>query len=389
MPLPEKVAVSDTRRKALRDFAARALGDPAIAIESASADASFRSYWRVRRMSAGAAHGAVAACDAPAGAVARPADDAKTYIVMDAPPGREDIAPWLDVAQRLRDAGLHAPGVFAEDRTRGFVLMEDLGARTYLPVLDDTTVDALYGDALDALVRMQTAVDVAGLPAYDRERLVAEMELMPEWLLKHHFGFRPSCEEWDVIEAAFTHLVQAAQEQPRAFVHRDYHSRNLLVCREPGSATRVPEEREDRGFPASPGILDFQDAVVGPVTYDLVSLLRDCYIEWDEARVHAWTEIHRQRLREARRIGARIDARRFRRWFDLMGVQRHVKVLGIFCRLWYRDGKAQYLADLPRVWRYTLEVARAYPELVGFADLLQRARGDRDLAQPRAAGPTP
>lgn len=149
---------------------------------------------------------------------------------------------------------------------------------------------------------------------------------------------------------------------------------------------REPGEQADPNILASPGIIDFQDAVVGPITYDLVSLLRDCYIEWDAARVDGWMESHRERLRAAHRIGPEVDITRFRRWFDLMGVQRHVKVLGIFCRLHYRDGKTQYLGDLPLTWRYTLDVARRYPELVDFADLLERARGERDIAQPNPDG---
>ena len=286
-----------------------ALADGADDIRPASADASFRSYWRVT-------------------------GNGPTRIVMDAPPDREDIGPWLDVDARLRRAGVHAPEVLAVDRDNGFVLMEDLGTRTYLPELDERSVDALYGDALDALLRMQSTVDVAGLPAYDRGRLVAEMELLPEWFLRRHLGYAPECEEWDVIEAAFTFLVQAALEQPRAFVHRDFHSRNLLVLERDG-----------------PGVIDFQDAVSGPIAYDLVSLLRDCYIEWDAERVDGWVEAHRLCLRQAHLLGTDVDAARFRRWFDLIGLQRHVKVLGIFCRLWYRDGKTQYLGDLPLVWR--------------------------------------
>jgi aminoglycoside/choline kinase family phosphotransferase len=260
------------------------------------------------------------------------------------------------------------------DREAGFVLMEDLGARTYLPELDGDSVDALYADALDALLRMQAQVDVAGLPPYDRTRLVAEMELLPEWFLGRHLGFTPDCDEWDIVEAAFTFLVHAALEQPRAFVHRDFHSRNLLV---------VPRETGADAL-ASPAIIDFQDAVVGPVTYDLVSLLRDCYIEWDAARVDGWIESHRLRLRAAHLIGPDTGELDFRRWVDLMGAQRHLKVLGIFCRLWYRDGKAQYLADLPRVWRYAMGVMRRYPELGAFAGLLEKALGGRDIAQPRA-----
>lgn len=375
---------TSNRMDALRRFVTAALADENPVIEPASADASFRSYWRAT------------------------GGDGVARVVMDAPPDKEDMTPWLDVEARLRRAGLHAPAVFATDRAQGFVLMEDLGAHTYLPELNDASADALYAKALDALLRMQTHVDTRGLPAYDRTRLIAEMELLPEWFLQRHLGFTPDCDEWDVIEAAFTFLVHAALQQPRAFVHRDYHSRNLLVCRDSASGLqrqdaeangkagpqgeprtrrviRDSEKQEATPLLASPGIIDFQDAVLGPITYDLVSLLRDCYIEWEAERVDGWVEAHRLRLRHAQRIGADIDAAHFRRWFDLMGLQRHLKVLGIFCRLWYRDGKAQYLGDLPLVWRYALTVARRYPELADFAALLERALGERDIARPFVA----
>ncbi|HST27490.1 MAG TPA: phosphotransferase [Rudaea sp.] len=318
------------------DFLRAHLPGAAPRIAPASADASFRSYWRVETGDG-------------------------SLILMDAPPGREPIAPWLDIAARLRRAALHAPQVIASDAAAGFVLMEDLGNRTYLPELSDHTVDTLYADALDALARMQ-AIDTTGLAAYDRARLVAEMELLPEWFLGRHLGFTPTCDEWDIIEAAFTFLVHAALEQPRVFVHRDYHCRNLLVT-----------------DTHSPGVIDFQDAVVGPVTYDLVSLLRDCYIAWPIERVEAWLEGYRQRT------AAHADGKTFRRWFDLVGLQRHIKVLGIFCRLNYRDGKPGYLADLPRVFAYVVEVARQYPVLVDFSTLLQRAVAGRDLTMPANA----
>ncbi|MEO5622802.1 MAG: phosphotransferase [Dokdonella sp.] len=342
---------SSPRLDALRQFAANAFAEPTLSIESASVDASFRSYWRVTT------------------------GTGVTRIVMDAPPDKEDLAPWLDIGARLRHAGLHAPEVFAVDRAQGFVLMEDLGARTYLPALNDATVDVLYGDALMALTRMQRHVDARELPAYDRARLVAEMELMPEWFLKRHLGFTPGCEEWDVIEAALTRLVHAALEQPRVFVHRDFHSRNLLIVDSDNAATIASE------FP-SPGIIDFQDGVLGPITYDLVSLLRDCYIEWPPERVDGWIENAHRGLCDTNLIGPSVTVARFRRWFDLMGLQRHIKVLGIFCRLWYRDGKAQYLDDLPLVWHYVISVARRYPEFADFVALLERAGGGRDITQP-------
>jgi N-acetylmuramate 1-kinase len=315
-----------------------ALSDPSAPLARASNDASFRSYWRTRS-----------------------AD--RSWIVMDAPPDREDIRPWLDIAGRLARAGLHVPDIQAADAERGFVLMEDLGDRILLPELSLSTVDRHYADATEALLAMQRLADTTGLPDYDEPRLVAEMELMPEWFLRRHLGVVPECEDWDVIESAFRALVDSALAQPQAFVHRDFHSRNLLLT-----------GRDD------PGIVDFQDAVRGPVTYDLVSLLRDCYIEWPRDRVEAWAEDYRQRLEHA---GVRTPGpAAFLRAFDLMGLQRHLKVLGIFCRLWYRDGKAGYLQDLPLVWKYTREVGHRHPETAPLVALLERAIGDRDLTVP-------
>lgn len=326
-------------RDSLRDaWVQETLHDPAATLARASADASFRSYWRAT--SAG-----------------------RSWVVMDAPPDKEDIRPWLEVAGRLARAGLHVPEIQAADPVRGFVLMEDLGDRTLLPELREATVDRLYGQALDALLRMQLHADAAGLPAYDEPRLVAEMELMPEWLLKRHLGVTPECEQWDVIESAFRLLADNALRQPQVFVHRDFHSRNLLV-------TAVD----------SPGIIDFQDAVRGPVTYDLVSLLRDCYIEWPLARVEAWVQDYRLRLQDA---GIPVPSpAEFQRAFDLMGLQRHLKVLGIFCRLWYRDGKASYLQDLPLVWKYTREVGRRHEGIAPLVDLIETAIAGRDLTVP-------
>jgi aminoglycoside/choline kinase family phosphotransferase len=230
--------------------------------------------------------------------------------------------------------------------------------------LRESGPDGLYDDALDALLAMQSRVDASDLPHYDEARLSQEMELLTEWFLGRHLGFTPECEDWDVVESAFRALIDNAQRQDQVFVHRDYHSRNLLV-----------------GAPGAPGILDFQDAVRGPITYDLVSLLRDCYIEWSPAQVYDWVERYRQRL-----LGeglTRVDAKTFRRGFDLMGLQRHIKVLGIFCRLWYRDGKAGYLDDLPLVWRYTREVGRQHPETAPLVELIERVLGDRDIRVPR------
>ncbi len=325
------------RRSALQAFVGRALPGRNCTLTPASVDASFRSYWRVR-------------------------DGSTSWVVMDAPPAHEDCRPWLDVCRRLRGAGLHAPDVLAEDLDQGFLLLEDLGDALYLAALDESSVDALYGDALDVLLRMQTRVDVDGLPAYDENRLRDEMELMPTWFLTRHLGITAECEDRDVLESAFRRLMDSALAQPRVFVHRDYHSRNLLV---------TPDN--------SPGIVDFQDAVIGPLTYDLVSLLRDCYIVWPDAQVTSWVDGHRQALGSA---GVAVpDTATFRRWFDLMGLQRHIKVLGIFCRLCYRDGKPGFLGDLPRVWGYVADVASGYPELADFLTLMRRWIGERDLTR--------
>lgn len=316
-----------------------ALGDPALRLESASSDASFRSYWRT-------------------------VGHLPAWIVMDAPPDKEDVRPWLDVARRLRGAGIAAPDVRAENLEEGFLLISDLGRALYLPALHAGSVDALYGEAMDTLLALATRVDAGGLPPYDEARLVAEMELLPTWFVQRHLGVVPECEDWDVVESAFRALVTSATHQPQVFVHRDFHSRNLLL----------PVDG------AGPGVIDFQDAVRGPVTYDLVSLLRDCYITWPDAQVYGWVEAFRTRLEAT---GVRCGSpEAFRRAFDLMGLQRHLKVLGIFCRLWYRDGKAGYLGDLPRVWAYVRDVGRRHPETVPLVELLERWIGARDLTTP-------
>lgn len=335
-PTPDRAAV---RLAWIR----QTLDDDTLTLESASVDASFRSYWRTHH-------------------------DGRSWIVMDSPPAQEDPRPWLEIGARLSVAGLHVPAVQAQDLEQGFLLIEDLGSQLYLPALNDGTVDALYGHALNALLRMQRDADVSGMQPYDHAFLQRELEIMPEWFLRRHLDYTPECEEWDVLESAFTMLLHNALEQPRCFVHRDYHSRNLLITAN-----------------NNPGIIDFQGALHGPITYDLASLLRDCYIVWDRARVEAWVESYRLRLQAAQLIAAEVDRPRFLRWFDLIGLQRHIKVLGIFCRLCYRDGKPGYLDDLPRVYDYVIDVAGRYPELAEFVALLRRCVGERDLCLPVAA----
>ena len=350
---------TDLRAQARRAWTCRVLDDPDLQLQSASADASFRSYWRVTQ-------------------------NGHSWIVMDSPPELEDPQPWLEMSARLLAAGLHVPVVYAQDLQQGFLLIEDLGNQMYLPALNTNSVDALYDHAMTALLRMQRDVDTDGLAPYNREFLSRELELMPEWFLGKHLGYTPTCEMWDVLEGAFTTLLSSALEQPRCFVHRDYHSRNLLIIPE-NSSTAAPHSVQFSGAglvaPAqqNPGIIDFQGALLGPITYDLASLLRDCYIVWNNERVEGWVEAYRQRLLNAQVLNADIDSKHFLRWFDLMGLQRHLKVLGIFCRLYYRDGKRGYLNDLSRVYDYVINVARRYPELSELVALLNTVVGPRDL----------
>jgi len=337
---------SDSRLALLTRWVVEDLGFTGSRIEPASVDASFRRYFRLTR-------------------------DADSYIVMDAPPDKEALAPFVGVARTLKEVGLNVPLVLARDMEQGLLLLSDLGTRQYLDELAaESQVDRLYGDALQALLRMQTggAAAARALPPYDRALLLREMQLMPEWFLGRHLGANVDGDR-GMLDRLFETLVNSALAQPKTFVHRDYHSRNLLVT-------------ED----ANPGILDFQDAVYGAVTYDLVSLLKDCYIAWPAERVNDWALQYRERLLGAGfALGA--DEREFIRWFDLMGLQRHIKVLGIFARLYYRDGKAGYLGDLPRVLAYTRAAAALYPETAEFADYIG-ARIDPQFqrAQARALG---
>lgn len=323
---------SDSRLAQLTEWVLKDLGFAGSSIVPASVDASFRRYFRVNSGS-------------------------DSYIVMDAPPEKEDSAPFVKVARLLAGMNLNVPIVLARDMNRGFLLMSDLGIRQYLDELPkDGAADRLYADALKSLKTMQTADAKVSrdLPRYDHPMLIREMQLMPEWFLRHHLGLESDAEERSMLNEMFVNLAHAAASQPAAFVHRDYHSRNLLVTIE-----------------SNPGILDFQDAVWGPVTYDLASLLKDCYISWPPSRVRAWVLEYREQLLESGMpLGA--DEAQFLRWFDLMGLQRHIKVLGIFARLYYRDGKSQYLHDLPRVLDYARETASAYAETAPLARFIAK-----------------
>lgn len=304
------------------------LGYADYQIETASADASFRRYFRVR-------------------------EGGESFIVMDAPPAQEDTRPFIRVAELLGEAGLHVPQIRARDIEQGFLLLSDLGDRLYLSVLDAGSVDELYGDALVALLNLQQHTVPDWLPAYDESQLMREMALFADWYLQRHLGLDLTTRQQDILQHSFQHLAAVALEQPRVIVHRDYHSRNLMIA-EP-----------------NPGVIDFQDAMHGPITYDLVSLLRDCYIAWPREQVEQWVAGYYQQLRDVRLLDASINFEAFLRWFDLMGIQRHLKASGIFARLNYRDAKPGYLADIPRTLGYVFEVAKDYAELAVFVDLLE------------------
>jgi len=311
----------DARLDELQAWLRDRAGFKDFSVAPASSDASFRRYFRVHH--AGASH-----------------------IVMDAPPDKEDCAPFVKVARALAGFGLNVPQLYEVDLARGFLLLGDLGGTHYLQSLNDSTADALYGDALAALQRLQAApVSAADLPDYDRALLLREMKLFPEWFLGRHLGIVVDERRQMALSAAFDYLATSALAQPRVWVHRDYHSRNLMV-------TAV----------ANPGVLDFQDAVAGPVTYDLVSLLRDCYIRWPRERVVAWALDFLAAAQAAGRLRG-VAAPQFLEWFDLMGAQRHLKAIGIFARLHHRDGKPGYLADIPRTLDYVTAVAADYAPL--------------------------
>ncbi len=279
---------------------------------------------------------------------------------MDAPPDKEDTGPFTRIARMLADVGVNVPRILEADTDRGFLMLTDLGTRLYLDDLNAhlnsvAAIEGLYGDATQALCAIQARGlgHAHQLPPYDREALTREMDLLPEWFCKRHLRLELSEADERMIEQTFTALCDSALGQPQVFVHRDYHSRNLMVCNGP-----------------NPGILDFQDAVRGAVTYDLVSLFKDCYIRWEPARVRDWVVGYRaQALRAGVQAGESDEE--FVRWFDLMGAQRHIKVLGIFARLFHRDGKPRYLHDLPLTLNYVREICPSYPELRAFGEFLE------------------
>ena len=290
-------------------------------LKPASADASFRRYFRVFI-------------------------DDRTFVVMDAPPQHEDCRPFLQVADILSATGVHVPNILAQNLEHGFLLLSDLGNTTFLQALtsDTARVDQLYADAIDALIQMQLSQRTEGLPDYDETLLLRELNLFPDWYIAKHLGKALSDQQTVMLSTIFARILANNLAQPKVLVHRDYHSRNLMVT--------TP----------NPGILDFQDAVVGPVTYDLVSLFKDAYIYWDEERVLDWIIRYWEKARKAG-LPVSADFAEFYRDFEWMGVQRHLKILGIFARLNYRDDKASYLDNMPLVMNYLRKACYRYCEL--------------------------
>ena len=298
---------------------------------SASADASFRRYFRIRSTKA----------------------SYPTLIVMDAPPDKESVEPFVRVARLFNQAQLNVPQILAENQLAGFLLLSDLGSTTYLDALTSSNADKLYREAIVALVKLQLASQADILPAYDAELLQRELDLFPEWYLQRHLQMILNSKQQTQLSACFNLLIKNNLAQSKVFVHRDYHSRNLMFS---------PN--------INPGILDFQDAVYGPITYDLTSLLRDAYIQWPEENVIAWVIFYWE---SARNVGLKVppDFGDFFRDFEWMGLQRHLKILGIFARLNYRDGKNGYLKDIPLVLDYAIKVATRYAEFKPLARLLE------------------
>ncbi len=304
-----------------------------LRIEPASADASFRRYFRVTL------------------------ENGDTRIVMDAPPEHEDCRPFLHVAALFRDAGVHVPEVYAQDLEQGFLLLSDLGNTTYLNVLDATTAPALYRDANAALVDIQRVSRPGVLPAYDRALLERELNLFPDWYVAKHLGAALTPDQGAALRSVFETLLANNLGQPQVFVHRDYHSRNLMVI--------------DGAYPANPGIIDFQDAVYGPITYDLVSLYRDAYITWEEERELDFVIRYWEMAKKAA-LPVNPDFDAFYRDYEWMGAQRQTKGLGIFARLYHRAGKEGYLKDMPRVMAYLRRTCTRYNALAPMARLLDQ-----------------
>ncbi|GAB4124805.1 MAG: phosphotransferase [Sideroxydans sp.] len=317
------------RQQQLTDWLSGLYPGQPFTLAPASADASFRRYFRATFA------------------------DGSTRIVMDAPPQHENCEPFLKVGKLFEAAGVHVPHVYAQDLAQGFLLLSDLGSTTYLQALTADNARQLYGAATDALLKIQLASRPDQLPPYDEALLRRELELFPEWYIARHLGVTLSDKQHAALEQVFQRILAHNLAQPRVYVHRDYHARNLMFVAD-----------------NNPGVLDFQDAVYGPITYDLVSLFKDAYIKWEEAEVLDWLIRYWEKARAAG-LPVRKDFGEFYRDYELMGAQRHLKVLGIFARLYYRDGKEGYLKDMPLVFEYLYSTCSRYLDLKPLQGLLE------------------
>jgi aminoglycoside/choline kinase family phosphotransferase len=318
----------DFRLQAIHNWLLEVLEVDSFSITPASSDASFRRYFRVEF-------------------------NTKSWIVMDAPPEKEDVTPFIKIAKAFFKHKINVPEIKAYDEQQGFLLLTDFGSIDYLQQLNETAVDTYYKKAIDSLIQIQL-IDKGSvsLPLYDQSLLQKELDLFPEWFLEKHLSLTAPAQ----LQSYFDLLIANALQQPQCIVHRDFHSRNLMD---------TPEN--------SPGIIDFQDAVIGPISYDLVSLLRDCYISWPQSQINEWLTYYFTQAQQYDLIAPTISQEQFIIWFDLMGLQRHIKVLGIFCRLNYRDNKTNYLKDLPLTLHYVKTVCDRYPEqLSSFALFLEQ-----------------
>ncbi len=322
-------AIHDTRPAERLDWARAAAGSPDLALERASADAGFRSYWRAS------------------------GTGGDSLVVMDSPPDLEDVRPWLRMRDLLEGGGVRVPQVLARDVERGFLLLEDLGADTLLHVIDAGNADAHFDAAIDQLLRIQAIPAPGDLPRYDEALLARELRLFDEWLLGRHLGVEPGCGDLEALDLVYRVLIDSALAQPRVLVHRDFMPRNLMPV------------------PDGLAVLDFQDAVLGPVAYDPTSLFKDAFLSWPSERVEAWLLRYHARALDA---GVPVPAapERFLHDARLIGIQRHLKVLGIFARLNHRDGKPKYIADAPRFLAYLDEALPRHPELAPLAGVLDR-----------------
>jgi len=319
------MSTADPRANAIIHWLTNNLNFNIIKFEIASSDASFRRYFRVIH-------------------------DQGQHIVMDAPPEKENTEPFIHLATLLKSEGLNAPKIYQQELSQGFLLLEDFGNTCFLDQLNSQNVTELYQSAFESLFQLQSnpTLSSSQLPCYDEALLSRELAIFYDWFLDQYLEITVPAS----IKASLNQLlIASAMEQPQVFVHRDFHSRNLMYLSE-----------------NSPGIIDFQDAVIGPITYDLVSLLRDCYIAWPEEKTLSWMTLYFQRLNKSELITT--DLETFTRWFDLMGLQRHLKAIGIFSRLNLRDNKSNYLADIPRTLTYVSHICNKYPDLAEFNQYL-------------------